>query len=466
MWKLKFEYQNHQAQPVACRLGGDRSIHRHRTTLTVKKHEADVNVYPSVTTIRRIQHAASVILVFCLLALALPQEATAAEQAEHDKLPLGASRILYKAQQQFNRTAYRECCQILETYLQTHPDERYRQFYLLQGNSYFKMDAFKNAAKAYRKGLKIAPRDPMISLNLALALEKNGHKQSAAEQYIKAYKLQPKADPQLLYQAASLLTGTEHFRRAADLLNQLEREHAPARSEWLELLLYNDYRLQDYPAAIRVTERLLARQPEKVDDWQQLAQLRLHDKQYLGAAAAYEVLYRLREPSRQELEQLTELYQYLNLPLRAARTLERIVSGNRTRTDLERLAEFYRRGGLPREAGRCLTRIVEQWPDAKAYQLKAELLYEQSAYEQTLRLLETACKKFPGHAELHLQKGFAAWQLQDWSLAAESFKKARQFERTRISADAALEIIEVLRTKPASSLQTAFPSPPLTVGIR
>jgi tetratricopeptide (TPR) repeat protein len=130
------------------------------------------------------------------------------------------------------------------------------------------------------------------------------------------------------------------------------------------------------------------------------------------------------------------------------------------------LAELYRRGGLPKEAERCLTRIVEQWPDAKAYQLKAELLYEQSAYEQTLRLLKTACEKYPGHAELHLQKGFAAWQLQDWSLAAESFAAARRFEHTRASADAALEIIEVLRSKPARSPQTAFLPPPLAAGGR
>ena len=400
--------------------------------------------------------AICLLLLLCLAGLGLPHGATAAEQAEPDKLSLQDSRILYQAQQHFQKTDYRQCCRVLEEYLQGHPGNRHGQFLQLLGNSYFRMKDFKQAQAAYKRGLELHPQDPMFHLNLALALENDEQWRMAGEQYISAYGLQKESDPQLLYQAASLLTRTKQYRRAAEVLGQLIKAHPPARTEWLELQLYVNFELQDYPAAIRVTEQLLAREPEKVAYWQQLAGLQLHCKQYLSAAAAYEVAYQVREPSRQDLEQLADLYLYLNLPLRAAETLERIATDKRSRADLERLARLYWRGGLPEKANRCLNRILDRWPDAQAYQLKAQLLYEQSAYKQTLQLLETACDKYPEHAELHLQRGFAAWQLEDWNQAAKSFTVARRFKRTRGSADAALEIIEVMRSQPANIPQTAM----------
>lgn len=402
-----------------------------------------MSLLPSITIQRRMRPTACLLLLLALLC-----GTASADQAEEDKLPLQASRILYKAQQHFQNDAFRQCCQVLEEYLQAHPDNPHGRFYLLLGNGYFKMNDFKQAQLAYGQGLKLQPEDPVFHLNLALALENDGQWQPAAEQYLRAYRGQQERNPQLLHQAGALLAKTKQYRRAAEVLEQLVREHPPARTEWLELLLYVDYELQDYAAALRVTERLLALQPLNTAYWKQLAQLHLNSKQYLNAAAAYEVAFRYQEPSKQELEQLAELYLYLNLPLRAAETLERIAAGSRSRSDLERLAGLYRRGGLPEKAEQCLTGIIERWPDARAYQLKAEFLYERSAFRQALQMLETACARFPDQAELHLQRGFAAWQLEDWDQAARSFAAARRFTRTRASADAALEIIEVLRSGP------------------
>lgn len=424
-----------------------------------------MSIVQPITIQPRARRSACLFLLLCLLAFALPCWSASAEQAAPEKLPLQASRILYKAQQHFQIDAFRQCCQILEEYLQVHPDNPHGQIYLLLGNSYFKMNDFKQAQLAYGKGLQLRPEDPVFHLNLALALENDGQWQPAAEHYLRAYRGQQERNPQLLHQAGALLAKTKEYKRAAEILEQLVREHPPARAEWLELLLYVDYELQDYTAAIRVTEQLLTLQPLNTAYWKQLAQLHLNRKQYLKAAAAYEVAYRYQNPSPQDLEQLTELYLYLNLPLRAAETLERIAAGNRSRSDLERLAGLYRRGGLPEKAEQCLTGIIERWPDARAYQLKAEFLYERSAFQQALQLLKTACARFPDHAELHLQRGFSAWQLEDWDQAAKSFAAARRFKRTRAGADAALEIIEVLRSGPSLGPQAAMHSSGYAPGL-
>jgi tetratricopeptide (TPR) repeat protein len=373
--------------------------------------------------------------------------------------------MLYQAQQHFQKDDYGRCCQVIEDYLLAHPENRHGRFFLLLGNGYFRLKDFPKAQAAYRQGLDLQPRDPMFHLNLALALENGGQTRQAADQYLRAYEVRNEPDPQLLYRAAALLAGTKQYRRAAKVLGQLGRRHPPVRTEWLELLLYVDFELQDYGAAVRVTEQLLARAPDKVVYWQQLAQLRLQRKQYLGAAAAYEVVYRSRPPSRKELEQLAELYLYVNLPLRAAQALERIAPDDRSRGDLQRLAGLYRRGGLAEEAERCLTRLMERWPDAEACQLKAELLYERGAYEQALQLLDNACESYPEHARLYLQRGYAAWQLQDWERAARSFVAAQRFKSTRSRATAALEIIEVLRSQAAPSPPSTLTSAPLTAGI-
>lgn len=405
------------------------------------------------------------LLLLWLSVSALPTQVEAAEQGDQAKLSLQASRMLYQAQQHFQKDDYGRCCRVIEDYLLAHPENRHGRFFLLLGNSYFRLKAFAKAQTAYRQGLELQPRDPMFHLNLALALENGGQTRQAADQYLRAYEVRNEPDPQLLYRAAALLAGTKQYRRAAKVLGQLGRRHPPARTEWLELLLYVHFELQDYGAAIRVTEQLLAMAPEKIVYWQQLAQLRLQRKQYLGAAAAYEVVYRSRPPSRKELEQLAELYLYVNLPLRAAQALERIAPDDRSRGDLQRLAGLYRRGGLAEEAERCLTRLMERWPDAEACQLKAELLYERGAYEQALQLLDKACESYPEHARLYLQRGYAAWQLQDWERAARSFVAAQRFKSTRSRATAALEIIEVLRSQAAPSPPSTLTSAPLTADI-
>lgn len=405
------------------------------------------------------------LLLLCLAAPALPIGVAAAEQGDQAKLSLQASRILYQARQYFQKTDYRRCCQLLEDDLQAHPKNRHGRFFLLLGNGYFRLKDFPKAQAAYRQGLDIKPRDPMFHLNLALALENGGQTRQAADQYLRAYEMHKVPDPQLLYRAAALLARAKQHRRAVEVLGRLGQQHPPVRTEWLELLLYVHFELHDYRAAIRVTEQLLAQAPDKVSYWLQLAQLRLQCQQYLGAAAAYEVVYRSRPPSRQELQQLAELYLYVNLPLRAAQTLERIASGDRSRRDLQRLAGFYRRGGLAEQAERCLTRLIERWPDAQAYQLQAELLYEQGAYEQALQLLDKACDSYPEHAPLYLQRGYASWQLRDWDRAAQSFADARRFKSTRSSAAAALDIIEVLRSQAAQNPPSTLPSASLGAGI-
>jgi tetratricopeptide (TPR) repeat protein len=395
----------------------------------------------------------SILVLF--LAAVLPAGMAAAQST--GKEPGHRERkILYQAQKRFEKNDLQACCLILEEYLKEHPETEYARFFLLLGNSYFKQENYREAENAYQRGLRLHREDSLLNLNLALTLEKTGRLEQAGEQYARSYEQMDPVDSGLLYQAAALLIRGKNFRRAKAVARQLIKNHPPGQPEWFDLLLYACLELKEYDEAAAVARQLLAKKPEKVDYWKQLAQLNLYQEKYSEAAAALEIAYRWEVPSTSELEQLADLYVYLNLPLRAAETLEINREIRKTGQGLERLARLYWQGGLYERADNCLSKKLETWPDAKTYQLRAAWFYERSEHRKALDLLRTACKKYPDHPDFYPARGFAAWQLEDWEEANRSFQTARRFPSTRAAADSALEIIKMLQTGPVQASPAAI----------
>lgn len=387
-----------------------------------------------------------------------------AEVSQPDTAPTyREAKVLYQAQGFFKKGDFKQCGQVLEDYLQANAQGGHSDLFLLLGNNYFQRQDYAMAEAVYQRGQQSNPQNPLFYRNLALAMEKRGDLSGAGEAMASAYRVQKNTDPQLLYQAASLFIRAEHYHRAEELLKKLIRDHAPAQRSWLELLLYVFYQIENYPQAIPITEQLLAQTPQDRSLWKGLAQLNLQQKHYAEAVAALEVAFQYESPSIAERNQLANLYLYLNLPLRAAATFEGGSEQN-SKADLKHLATLYWRGGLLDKADRCLSQIIEQWPEAEAYRDRAQLLYERAEYDKALELLETACKRYPEQAELHLAMGYAAWQVEDWPRAGLSFIKARRFNLTKTNAEAALQIIETLtadvsQRAPIQSIATALPRP-------
>lgn len=383
-------------------------------------------------------------------AVALPQGTLAATAQQTEKLTYGEARVIYKAQKFFDAKDYSRCIQVLETYLQEAPETDHRDFFLLLGNSYYQLQDFGKAANVYARGVTSHPQDASLNLNLALALANNQQPQKAGRQFIKAYQVQQMQDSDLLYQAGAQFIKAKSYQEARTVLRQLLEKHQPAKQPWLELLLYACVETKNYDEAIHVTEQLLAQNPQQVTYWTYLAQLRLQQGKLPEAAAAFEVAYQYALPSATELHQLADLYSYLNLPLRAAGTLERGAEAKASRKGLEQLAELYRRGGRYDKADQYLQQVIDRWPDPQVYLQEAELLYDQSKYAEALQLLTTANRRYPNTPQMLLQMGFTAWQLENWQEARKCFTAARRFSDTRNSAESALTIIDGLNPKPAT----------------
>ncbi|MEZ4601033.1 MAG: tetratricopeptide repeat protein [Syntrophotaleaceae bacterium] len=397
------------------------------------------------------------LILALFMAAALPSGGAAAQSSGREPSH-GERKILYQAQKRFENKDLQACALILEEYLKEHPETGYARFFLLLGNSYFQQEKYLEAEKAYQRGLRLHRGDPLLNLNLALTLERSGRLELAGEQYVRAYELTDPADPRLLHQGAALLLRVKDYHKAREAARRLLKAHPPGQPEWFELLLHASLELKDYDEATAAVRQLLAINPGKADYWRFLAQLQLYRQKYAEAAAALEVAYRYETPSASDLEHLADLYLSLNLPLRAAETLEKNPEIRKIGQGLERLALLYWQGGLYEPADSCLTQKLQRWPDAKTYRLKAAWLYERSEYRKALELLRSACKTYPDHAELYPLRGFAAWQLEDWEEAMLSFRTARRFPATRAAADSALDIIEMLLAGPLQAGQTAVTS--------
>jgi len=357
--------------------------------------------------------------------------------ADSSKMSYRQNKIIYQAQKALEVGDAQQCTRIVLQYLDEQEATPY-QFYSLLGTCQYQLQDFSAATRAFATAFSQEPENPEISSALATSLYLHEDYTAAAKQFAVTYQLSTDKEPQLLYQSAVAFYMAKDFRQAVTALKQLVKESNADDSSWNELLLSCYLELKEWTEAQQHLQQLLQQKPEHEPYWRLLAQLYLQQKDYRQAAFAMEIVSRLQPSAAEDLKFLAGLYNYLNIPLRAADLLAQAYGPAPLPQQVEELAGLYLRGYDYSKAMTVIEMGLQRWPDSVPLgSLLTQLLYQQGRYQDVL-------KSTAAGSEQSLLKGYAAWHLGRWTEARKFFLQAASDKRYHAQSRHALEVLELL----------------------
>ena len=372
--------------------------------------------------------------------LAVPQAMIPGAARAADPPP-EARQALFQAQALLDEQRPAEAARIMDQYLAT-TGKPPAEAWLLLGLARYEAGKGANdksgALEAFRAGLKHFPDDPLLCRNLAVLLFEAGQYAEAAPLFEKAHGLQEKPEPELLYQAGSAWYLAGDYNASARVLDRLAATASPLEMEWIQLAVHAFLAAGNLDRAETMVLALLRDAPGDAARWELLAKIHLDRERFDKAAAALEMAYDLKSPTVRELEQLADLYVYVNAPLRAVSVLERAHGAAPDGEWAVRLAELYADSGRVDQAVGILERASVS---TDALLAKGKILFRARDFRAAARALDACLERSPGNAEAHLYRGLCAWENQDWELARREFLRVAGNKECEARASAALDAL-------------------------
>jgi tetratricopeptide (TPR) repeat protein len=346
-------------------------------------------------------------------------------------------KSLYEAQQKLKTNNVKQSISILQEYIDNHKDthEISATTYLLLGNCWHEQNKLDKARQAYSYGLKIEPENTVLLLNYAISCFGSKKYHQAGQSFEKLYQIHQDPDPEHLYRSGVAFFQAEEYKRSQDVLQQLmaiEGDHV--QPEWVELLIYSSVRLKDWDTAKNSLYRILDATPRHKQYWKLLAQIYLQQGSYQQAASVLEITYALHPHKTSELKELASIYLYLNLPLKAAKALEKAYGNRYDQEQLLKLSQLYSRAYRYEKAIACIDKALKLSPCVTVYLKKGRLCYQAGLYKKAITALQKSLDLNHEQGEAFILLGYTAWQIKDWDLARNAFVKAKDFTRYRQQA--------------------------------
>lgn len=379
------------------------------------------------------------VLTACLLIGALHPVHVLADGTD---MPREARLALSKAAKAMESDKPADAMHVLEEYLAAKPESVPAAAYLMLGNLRFESDNAKGAARVYADGLAAHPEHGPLCLNLAIVRAEQERHKDAARLFERAYGLVEPANPRLLFQAAASWYRLGEFAAAETTLDRLLATDAEIQPQWVELMARCCLENKHAAKAERALEQLVALRPGEARFWRTLGRVKMERDDYAGAAAALEAASHVETPKAAVLKELAGLYRYLDAPLRAASTLERI-SGPAPDDPkiLDDLFEAYSLALRSEPAMAAIDRAIRLEPTAKRHMRKGAFLFDQERYADARKAFAAALALEPDNPDAHMQAGYCALELDDLDAANEAFARAARTPSFRKRAQSCLNYV-------------------------
>ena len=374
--------------------------------------------------------------------LALALMVSAAQAA--DRLPPLARQALHKAQLSMNDSKFKDAASILQEYIRSSEDPVPVQVWLMLGGIYHRDNDSKRAHDIFLRGLKAYPDNGQLAKNLGVTCYEFGRYVEAARYFEKAYKLISPPQPEMLFHAGSSYYGAEKYKDSARVMYTLVTSVKQPKQDWVRLAIHAHLEAGEYKKTEQLLRRFLADHPGEAPYWELLAKLHMDRKEFDKAAGALEICYRLKDPTRRQLERLASLYMYSDAPLMASATLQRAYAGGADTDKARKMAFLYASAGRPEEAVKLLTRYARSGMAGE----KGRILYEARRFDDAEKTLQSAASGSAPPAESVFYLGMCAWEKRDWKAAKANFSKLRgdkTFGRRVKAPLAVIEDIELAR---------------------
>lgn len=235
---------------------------------------------------------------------------------------------------------------------------------------------------------------------------------------------------------ASVYAERKRFRESLQQVDLALVKAKTPKEAWLQLKLALHYELKEYSKCAGVLLQLVALVPVKEDYWKQWSGILFEikkDPEALAVLALAERRGYINEES--EYRNLSNLYMYLQVPLKAATILQRGVDEKQVKADeknLEALANAWLLSREYKKAEVAMKRAAEASDKGELYKRLGQIQIENEDWKAALASLTQAQKKGgvkePG--ELAFLIGVVAVELKDWKRAEEALRTAMGYEKT------------------------------------
>lgn len=321
-------------------------------------------------------------------------------------------------------------------------EDPHHQVLFILGLCQQRMGKKKQAEATYRRALVLKPCFHSARYNMAVALAEQNKTLEAAGEMLKVYRDNEKPQPDHLYQAALLYLQSQKSKIALKLLEELCGRPEP-KTGWLEALAHTYLALNRPGQAEQTAHRILARHPEKERAWRLAAQAAMMQKKYATAAARLQVALELKSRGPSDWRSLGDLYRASGAPAKAVDCYRRALGDKPEARDYDRIAQTWVGARRPDMALEAAMAAVKIQPNAKRWALVGEIHMAEHRYKQAEKAYAKAAEREDKGGRYSLNRGYAAWQTMDLTVARQAFtqalKKAPEKSSTAKQAQSALQ---------------------------
>ena len=394
---------------------------------------------------KTITTALQILLCVCIVALSV----TLAQNVHASQFPPQARQALFRAQKAIADKSYNDADAVLTKYLQTTSEQPPVEVYMMLGSARNDLKNIKGALDSFLAGIRKYPENEQLYQNTAVLLYEKKDYVKAAEMFEKAYSYSKKPKLQTLYNAAATYYEGNNFQQAARVISTMLAKANKPRKEWIQLAIHSYLQAGQQTKALSYLNDLLKQFPQEAAYWKLLAKVHMDRSKFVQAAAALETSYSFKAPTKQDLIQLSQLYTFVNAPLKAARILEKTDSPNRTTDQAIKIAKLYTKGGMPEKGLHTITTALARSQNKRETielaMYKATLLYSLRRFSEAYDEFSECISKSSMENDARFYRALCAWEMKKWSVCKKDFntlKLSKQYKSRALNALAALEDLE------------------------
>ena len=363
-------------------------------------------------------------------------QTAAARGGDGPVLTRAEQRVVHEAQQAMAAKRYSEAQNSLSAYIEQCKGKVHYLVEFSLGNAWMLDGQPGRALPYYQMAADRYASDPAVWQNLGKTYYELARFGEAGDCLAKAHALIPSPSPTLAYQAAVAYIQANRSAEACPLLERIvTAADGGSDPAWLEALLKVYLDLGQKDKALDLARGLVRRQGRDPRLWQVLANLYIESKAYDKAAAAMAIKLSLTEASREEIEQLGDLYRMAGVPLKAARQYEKLLADKVRPKEVAKVASAYLAARRVDAAIDVLERGVDRHPTFRLWWLLASAFYDRENFARALEAFEQCNRSNPKHPRAYLMKGYCALRLDRLPDAEAAFTQAARFPRQRTEAE-------------------------------
>ena len=262
---------------------------------------------------------------------------------------------------------------------------------------------------------------------------------------------------------ASIYAQKKQYREALKQVDLAIVKAKQPKEQWLQVKLAAHYELHELPRCAEVLVAMVGMAPQKEDYWKQLSGILFEIKKDPEALAVLGLAERRGYiDEEREFRNLSNMYMYMQIPLKAAQVLQRGFAAKAvepTEKNLESLGNAWLAAREYDKAEEAMKRAAAVSQKGELYKRLGQIQMEGENWKGALESLQKAQAKggleSPGDVALYI--GICAIQLREWKVADAALRAAMQHEKT---AKMAGEWMNNLQQELAYAEQTAPPAEP------